>query len=257
MTPRICNLPGCGRPVGLPPYSIAGRPEDLYCSRACVDKAWEQKLHELKRSRKKTSSDVSVEAPEPVEEDGTPMEVHADDFGEANVTRAFCDRKECGNAIALSWRGRYGVYCSNTCLKISEREGNTTMTTDDTTATATVVAPEKPIKAGAPAPKKGAVKTAKKTAKKTAPPAKSKAAAKAPAKKPPAKSDHDEAYTPRTGSKFEILLNLLKRAKGASVEEMAEAVGWGKSAIGAGLFNLRKHNLNIQKGEDGRFRLTA
>jgi len=181
------------------------------------------------------------------------MEVHADDFGEANVTRAFCDRKECGNAIALSWRGRYGVYCSNTCLKISEREGNTTMTTDDTTATATVVAPEKPIKAGAPAPKKGAVKTAKKTA----PPAKGKATAKAPAKKPTAKSDHDEAYTPRTGSKFEILLNLLKRAKGASVEEMAKAVGWEKSAIGAGLFNLRKHNLNIQKGEDGRFRLTA
>lgn len=89
------------------------------------------------------------------------MEVPATDFGEAGITRLICDRLTCRRPVTLRWKGRYGVYCSNECLKISEKEGYTQMT-EEQTATATAAAP---IAAGKPSTKKAASKKAAATVK--------------------------------------------------------------------------------------------
>src|ERR1017187_7085615 len=108
----ICALSGCGKPVGVVPYRMLGKPEE-FCSKGCVDQAWG---HRLKKSKPAPQPEPETEPEEPS------MEVPADDFGDAGVVRHFCDRPECRKPIALSWKGRYGSYCSNTCLKISEKE---------------------------------------------------------------------------------------------------------------------------------------
>ena len=55
------------------------------------------------------------------------MQVSAQDFGQSGVVRHQCDRchKPLGiqpdGTAALAWKGRYGTYCSNKCLKIQEK----------------------------------------------------------------------------------------------------------------------------------------
>lgn len=162
---KSCALPGCPKFVGVVPYLVAGRKEE-YCSRACCDVAFDMKLSELKKRKRQ-------------------MEKHADDFGDANVVRHFCDHESCGKPITVAWTGRYGKYCCNTCLQLnenSEKEITNMADTNETTTTS-------PITAGAPvakkAPKGKAAKKAAPVVKKAAKGKAAKAAPVATAKKAP------------------------------------------------------------------------
>jgi hypothetical protein len=140
---KICALPGCGRKVGLPPWTIMGKPEE-YCSRACTDLVFQ--------AGKK----------------GRNMKVPATDFG-GLLTRLKCD--VCGGSVLINWKSRDGKdCCSRVCQKKAEEDS---MTTENETTDTTTIDP-KPITAGAAAPAK---KSSKKAAAKPAPKAK---AAKAP-----------------------------------------------------------------------------
>jgi hypothetical protein len=140
---KICALPGCGRKVGIPPWTIMGKPEE-YCSRACTDLVFQ--------AGKK----------------GRNMKVPATDFG-GLLTRLKCD--VCNGPVLINWKSRDGKdCCSRECQKKAEEDSMTTEneTTDTTTD-------PKPITAGAAAPAK---KSGKKASAKATP-----AKAKKPVKK--------------------------------------------------------------------------
>ena len=211
----------CGGPVGVPPYIISGDFSGTqFCSRKCVDVGFEN----LKKGAKRHKKDSHMEVP-------------ATDFGEAGVTRQLCDK--CQQPVALAWRGRYGTYCSNKCLKEAE-----TMT--DATATP-----------AAPAPAKSAIKVpAKKAAaKKTTKPAKAaKPAKEAPkAKAAPKAKGKVGDFAP--GSKKADMLEMLK--KGATVPQMSKKIGWQPQAIRAAMWAMGQKGIKIESekkpGEDTVF----
>jgi hypothetical protein len=103
------------------------------------------------------------------------MEVPAEEFGDAGLTRRFCDRENCKNQIAIAFTSTDGEreYCSNRCRNEAEQEREQPDMTDEATATETAAPASKPK----PATKKTAAAPAKKAAAKAAPPAKEKKAA--------------------------------------------------------------------------------
>lgn len=173
------------------------------------------------------------------------------EFGGAGVMQEICDRASCCKPITLAWPGRYGRYCTNDCLEAVEIEGEA-MTTTENGATATTATPVAPIVAGTPAKKK--TKTAKAAAKKAAPvKTAKKAAAAAPAKKAAKKkAAANGEYAPRPGTKMESLVKLMQRSKGATLAELTEAAGF---QAGAAIHHLRAKGLDIQKGEDDRYKI--
>jgi len=142
---KVCALTGCGRKVGLPPWTIVGRPEE-YCFHACTDIAFQ--------AGKKARQGVQVPA---------------QDFG-GLLTRLKCD--VCTGSVLINWKSRDGKdCCSRECQKKAEEDS---MTTENETTDTTTTDP-KPITAGAAAPAK---KSGKKATAKAAPPAKDKKPAK-------------------------------------------------------------------------------
>ena len=140
---KLCALPGCGRKVGLPPWTLLGKPEE-YCSRACTDLVFQAG----KKGR-------------------TGMRVPATDFGDL-LTRLKCD--VCDSPVLINWKSRDGKdCCSRECQKKAEEDSMTDTETTDTTTT-----DPKPITAGVAAPAK---KSSKKAAK-AIPPIKVKKPAK-------------------------------------------------------------------------------
>ena len=222
---KICALPGCGKPVGLPPWTIAGWPEYQYCSRACTDVAF--------KSGRKARQGMQVPAP---------------DFGDL-LTRTKCD--VCGGPVLINWGRSIGKdCCSRECQKKAEDNQVTDTETNDTTND------QKPITAGAAAPAKK--KSGKKAPAKAAPPAKSKkpakkAAAPSKAKAAPKKAPADSDGPVRSGSNMEILLKLVQKAKGASLDEMATATGWEKDMCARTLNNLKRKGITIVRGDDGQY----
>ena len=214
---KVCALTGCGRKVGLPPWTIAGRPEE-YCSHACTDIAFQ--------AGKKARQGVQVPA---------------QDFG-GLLTRLKCD--VCGNPVLINWGRSIGKdCCSRECQKKAEEDS---MTTENETTDTTTTDP-KPITAGAAAPAK---KSGKKVASKA-----SSAKAKKPAKKAPAKTKAPatEDGTVRSGSNMEILLKMVQKVKGASLDEMAKTTGWEKDMCARTLNNLKRKGVTIVRGEDARY----
>jgi hypothetical protein len=174
------------------------------------------------------------------------------EFGGAGVMQEICDRASCCKPITLAWPGREGRYCSNECLEAVEIEGELMTTTENgnTATTATPVAP--PIVAGKPTAKKKTAAPAKKApAKKTAAPAKKAAPVKKAAVK---KAASNGEYAPRTGTKMESLVKLMQRSKGATLAELSEAAGF---QAGAAIHHLRSKGLDIQKGDDDRYKIVA
>lgn len=176
---RICARDGCSQPLGPVSWRMYGESAD-YCSRSCMETV--QAEQEQRKHRKRR---VTTELPQRQEGgEGTIVEVPATDFGAAGVVRQVCDRPGCGRplgvqldgSVALSWKGRDGVYCSNRCKKIAEsiKRKEENMTSSDTAAATAV---EKPITTAEPhvpkAPAKGKAKIAK-IAKSKAPKAKAK-----------------------------------------------------------------------------------
>jgi hypothetical protein len=214
---KICALPGCGRKVGLPPWTIMGKPEE-YCSRTCTDLVFQAG----KKARQ------GVQAP-------------AQDFG-GLLTRTKCD--VCGGPVLINWKSRDGKdCCSRECQKKAEEDS---MTTENETTDTTTTDP-KPITAGAAASTK---KSGKKAAAKAAP-----TKAKKPAKKAPAKTKvpATENGTVRSGSNMEILLKMVQKAKGASLDEMATVTGWEKDMCVRTLNNLKRKGVTIVRGDDARY----
>ena len=157
MSEKTCAWMDCSKPI-LPKgqiYNLFGQPGIDYCSRECVEKAHAKWMASKKASEK------------------TPMQHLAEEFEDAGVIRRFCDR--CKTPITLCWKGRNGEYCSNSCLKLSEKQGETKVSdTETNTAATTTAAP--PITAGS-SKKKPVVKKTVKPAK-PAPAVKSAPAAK-------------------------------------------------------------------------------
>jgi hypothetical protein len=131
------------------------------------------------------------------------------------------------------------------------------MTTEETDTAATVAtqgahgAPERaPSKKGA-SQKKGAPKGAR--------PAKGKAKASAPKKKAqagkkPAKGQRAKATTPRSESKGAKILELIARAKGATLAELMKATDWQAHSVRGYLSTAaKKHGIKIEstKNEGG------
>lgn len=166
MPNSICARPGCGKPF-ITAYRFAGLPEE-YCSRACLDQSI---AHRIKATPVKT-----------------PREKIARAFGDAAVVRHVCDRDGCGKPVTLIWKGRDGEFCSNTCLKLAEKQqgvkvmSNATeeleleeeITADDAAEAPVTAGKTKEVK------KKKKMEPAPKTKAKAAP---AKKAAAAPAKK--------------------------------------------------------------------------
>jgi hypothetical protein len=200
---KICALPGCRRKVGLPPWTIMGKPEE-YCSRACTDLVFQAG----KKARQ------GVQAP-------------AQDFG-GLLTRMKCD--VCGGSVLINWKSRDGKdCCSRECQKKAEEDSMTDTETNDTPTT-----DPKPITAGAAAPAK---KSSKKAAAKAAP-AKAKKLAKkaAPSAKVTPEKDSRLAQvmkaapsakvTPEKDSRLAQVIALLQRKSGCTLDELVEKTGW-------------------------------
>src|SRR5688500_14327918 len=148
----------------------------------------------------------------------------------------------------------------------AERITRTNMTNTEANTAATVaeqgapVAPEKATLKKKTSPKKGAPKGAKNAnagkAKKEAKPAKEgKATAKATkTKKAVDKSARKQASTPRAESKGAKILELIGRAKGATLAELMEATGWQAHSVRGFISTVgKKQNLTIEssKSESG------
>ena len=121
---RICALPGCSLEIGTKPYKLGSYP-GLYCSNDCVNDAF---------MRKKAGKVFAKDPKETKKEEETSVQLPAEDFGESGVIRRFCDDPTCHRPVTLEWRSRSGkVYCSNECLKRSEKpeKENKQMTTED------------------------------------------------------------------------------------------------------------------------------
>ena len=93
----ICTLPGCRRPVAIPPRTIKDQPGQ-YCSKQCVDRAWDALTHPRRR---------------------TSMKVLAPHFGDVGITELSCD--VCGGPVYLNWSSRDGRdCCSRDCQRKAE-----------------------------------------------------------------------------------------------------------------------------------------
>jgi hypothetical protein len=185
MTNKPANCARCGRPIRTA-YCIAGLPEVNYCSRTCVDAAFETFIQ---GRRKKTANNIELAEdpiPEPdhdldSEESSIMESLVLNEFGDATIVRHICDRKGCGKPITLIWKGRDGEYCSFECKEKTERvtkempETNVDTMADDSPVTAGKSTADKKKKKKVEAPK------AKAKAKTAAPPEakKSKANGKA------------------------------------------------------------------------------
>ncbi len=88
---------------------------------------------------------------------------------------------------------------------------------------------------------------AAKTAEHANPPAKSKSVTKAalPAAKRIKNAAPEEQRKYRTGTKQGILIGMLERSQGATVEEMAQAVGWQRHSVYGLLFGALKKKLGF------------
>jgi len=166
-TIRTCARKECGKPVRTA-YRIAGVDNVEYCSRGCLDIAFNEFIKGRRKASQK-SGDTDIELaedalPEPDHESDS--ETIAKEFGNASIVRHICDRPGCGKPVTLNWKGRNGEYCSNKCLKLAERQGESVMTN----ATEEVQEDVAPVTG--PAPKKA--KAAKKKAVVTAAAGKSK-----------------------------------------------------------------------------------
>lgn len=126
--------------------AITGKRQVLIDIRKQVFQVLLPNAAETESIRKRVAEDPDVKEDE--------VEVPAEDFGEAGVTRTRCDK--CRKPVVLAWKGRYGVYCSNNCLKTEDQQGDLNDMTDESTPDT------KPIRAGAASPKKktGAKKAA-------------------------------------------------------------------------------------------------
>jgi DNA-binding MarR family transcriptional regulator len=100
--------------------------------------------------------------------------------------------------------------------------------TTGATAADVAAAVETPVPA---AEADGAAKPARRKAK-----AKAKAAKAAPAERP----------TPRTGTKQALMIEMLKRPEGATVEQIAEATGWQHHTIRGAISGALKKKLGLQ-----------
>ena len=175
MTTQICALPSCDNTVTDKPFKLGMYPGE-YCCRECVNDAYS-----LKKSGQPFSKVPDIPPDSNVKKEVKPKKVphlNASDFGDVGVIRHFCDNSDCANpgrnpvmeidgklltVITLCWKGRFGEYCSNECLK-TEKEKKMPDEQDQ----------DSPVSAGDPTPsKKG-----KKAATKTAVPAATKKAAK-------------------------------------------------------------------------------
>ena len=207
MPARECARMECHNLVHpLAVYRIAGETEE-YCSRTCVDIAFEQGRKARKRKEKE-------------------MQVPAQDFGASGVVRHQCDNPRCQKPLgvmpdgtaALAWKGRSGVYCSNRCLKLMEN--NSMLETETVTATAS-----SPISAGSttttPSKKKAtpALKSKKATPTKKAATPKKKMATTA-SKTPKAKAPKNPNEVFRAGSTKADIFSLLKDGKKHTREQV-------------------------------------
>ena len=144
---EICSLPGCGQPINpLLPFTIKDQ-SGKYHSQQCASQA----LAGTNQKRKKVPKEPAKE------------------FGEAGVTKQFCDNPDCHKVIIIAWKGRDGEYCSNGCLNKME-PGETTMNAAEA-ATAPITGEEtkKPVKKAATKKTAAAKKAPAAPAKKTAP----------------------------------------------------------------------------------------
>ena len=174
MDHKACAMHGCPNTIGVIPYKLF-KSDAEYCSRACVNDAFNAqsgKREDTSRPCATCAKPVRLDGamrmpdgrvyhpacPAPAEEKS--MKVPATDFGSSGVTRRICDRRACGLPIALGWKGRNGEYCSNQCLKMSEKKDLLTGEDMPDEQNATATAAPSPIAAGAPAPKKTNKKTA-------------------------------------------------------------------------------------------------
>jgi len=121
-----------------------------------------------------------------------------------------------------------------------EQEDQTGAASADTGATAANTAPT-PADAGVQAVD-GPVPAAE--ADGAATPAKRKAKAKAKAAKP-AKGAPAAKPTPRTGTKQALMIDLLKRPEGATVEQIAAATGWQRHTIRGAISGALKKKLGL------------
>ena len=149
--PKICALPNCGKAIrlGSQVYVLAGYLGVEYCSRSCVEQAYNE--WKAKTAPKEESK----------------VDRLAEEFGDAGVIRRFCDR--CQSPITLAWKGRYGEYCSLVCRDLAEKGEQ--QVPDETNDTAAAPAAS-PITAGASkkkAPAKKNAPAAKLAAKKATP----------------------------------------------------------------------------------------
>lgn len=98
------------------------------------------------------------------------------------------------------------------------------------------------------------ITTGKPTTKK---PKKSAAAKKTPSKKKKAtakkKTVVSENGAVRSGSNMEIVLKLLQRAKGATVDEIAAETGWEREMAARTMNNLKRRGIEISKDEKNRY----
>ena len=260
MTHKACSMQGCPNAVGAVPYKLFK--SDLeFCSRKCINDFVDAKdgkkgssvreccvcghlvrLDGAMRTRDGRVYHAACELPAEEEK----MEVPAEDFGTSGITRKFCDRRGCGKQVTLCWKGRSGEYCSNQCLKISEK-GKTEMETTETNATPVNAAPPSPIAAGAS--KKNAAKKAAKpapAAKKTASPAKKTAPKAAP------------KAAKKTGGGAAALA-LMSRKTGATIDEIAAAGGWTVPSAQSFISNTRAKGVQIDavKNKAGERRYIA
>jgi hypothetical protein len=138
---KICNKPDCNNPVPqVHPYKLFGS-EVLYCSRGCVEWAFNEKTKRHKIPVKVLTDDEVYAILHPPPEEPAVDQI-AKEFGDAGVVRKLCDNPACRRVVTLAWKGRHGEYCSNDCLKREKLGDNMTVATevdvnDATTATAT------------------------------------------------------------------------------------------------------------------------